>query len=161
MGGDIRIGKVSSIDYDNGMVQVLYTDRDGAITKALPVLTFNDEYKMPKVGSYVLVVHLSNGSEAGYILGNYWNEANAPSSTGKGVYRKEYGSQAGAAYARYDEETKTLEFHGDNILLSGAAIDIIGDAVSFSCSAGELTAAQVINKLKDLDDRLKEVEAKV
>ena len=60
--GDIRIGKVSSIDYENGMIRVLYTDRDGAVTKTLPVVTFNDEYKMPQVGQYVLVVHLSNGS---------------------------------------------------------------------------------------------------
>ena len=47
--GDIRIGKVSSIDYENGMIRVLYTDRDGAVTKTLPVVTFNDEYKMPYV----------------------------------------------------------------------------------------------------------------
>lgn len=83
--GDIRIGKVSSIDYENGMIRVLYTDRDGAVTKTLPVVTFNDEYKMPQVGQYVLVVHLSNGSEAGYILGTYWNTANVPSKSGKGI----------------------------------------------------------------------------
>ena len=41
---ELRIGKVSSIDYDNGMIRVLYTDRDGAVTKSLPMLTFNDEY---------------------------------------------------------------------------------------------------------------------
>lgn len=159
--GDIRIGKVSSVDYDNGMVQVLYTDRDGAITKALPVLTFNDEYKMPQVGSYVLVAHLSNGTEAGYILGSYWNEAHAPASSGKGVYRKEYGSKQGAAYTKYEDENATLEIHGDNILLTGAAIDIIGDAASFVCAAGEITAAQIIEKFADHEKRLKEVESKV
>lgn len=159
--GDIRIGKVSSIDYDNGMVQVLYTDRDGAVTKALPVLTFNDEYKMPPVGSYVLVAHLSNGTEAGYILGTYWNEAHAPSSTGKGVYRKEYGSRQGAAYTVYDDENAILEIHGDNIVLTGAAFDIIGNAISFVCAAGEITAAQIIEKFSDHEKRLKEVESKV
>ena len=42
---ELRIGKVSSIDYDHGMIRVVYTDRDKAVTKPLPVLTFNDEYK--------------------------------------------------------------------------------------------------------------------
>lgn len=157
----IRIGKVSSIDYDNGMIQVLYTDHDGSVTKALPVLTFNDEYKMPKVGSYVLVVHLSNGSEAGYILGSYWNAAHSPASTGKGVYRKEYGNEPGRAYTKYEEESATLEIHGDNVLLSGASFDFIGDAIAFSCSAGEITAAQIISKFADIEKRLKEVESKV
>lgn len=101
--GDIRIGKVSSIDYDNGMVQVLYTDRDGAVTKALPVLTFNDEYKMPSVGSYVLVVHLSNGTEAGYILGTYWNEA-----TPRPALEKEFiGRNTAAGRARPIRSTRT------------------------------------------------------
>lgn len=157
----IRIGKVSSIDYDNGMIQVLYTDRDGAVTKALPVLTFNDEYKMPPVGSYVLVAHLSNGTEAGYILGTYWNEAHAPSSSGKGVYRKEYSSRPGEAYTKYEEENGILEIHGDNILFSGISFDFIGNEIGFSCSSGAITAAQIIEKLSNIEKRLKEVESKV
>lgn len=157
----IRIGKVSSIDYDNGMIQVLYTDHDGSVTKALPVLTFNDEYKMPQVGSYVLVAHLSNGSEAGYVLGSYWNTAHSPASTGKGVYRKEYGSKQGEAYTKYEEDSGTLEIHGDNILLSGTSFDFIGDAISFSCSAGEITVAQIISKFADIEKQLKKVEGKV
>ena len=72
---ELRIGKVSSIDYDHGMIRVVYTDRDKAVTKPLPVLTFNDEYKMPKVGQYVLVGHLSNGTEAAYVMGTFWNAA--------------------------------------------------------------------------------------
>lgn len=161
MAGGIRIGKVSSIDYDNGMLQVLYTDHDGSITKALPVLTFNDEYKMPQVGSYVLVVHLSNGSEAGYVLGNYWNEAKSPASSGKGVYRKEYATKQGEAYTKYEDETKTLEIHGDNLLLTGSAIDIIGNAISLTCSAGDITVAEIIERLADHERRLKIVETKV
>lgn len=152
--GEIRIGKVSSIDYENGTVQVLYTDRDGSITKALPVLTFNDEYKMPQIGSYVLVAHLSNGTEAGYILGSYWNEAHTPASCGKGVYRKEYGSRQGAAYIKYEDKNETLEIHSNNMMFTG-------DAVSFICSAGEITATQIMSKFSDFEKRLKRVEGKV
>lgn len=101
---ELRIGKVSSIDYDHGMIRVVYTDRDGAVTKPLPVLTFNDEYKMPKVGQYVLVGHLSNGTEAAYVMGTFWNAANEPGRSGKGVYRKEFAHKTGEAYIDYDGE---------------------------------------------------------
>lgn len=152
--GDIRIGKVSSVDYENGMVRVLYTDRDGSVTKGLPVVTFNDEYKMPRVGQYVLVVHLSNGSEAGYVLGTYWNMSNVPSKSGKGVYRKELGFKPGEAYIEYDSEGQRLELHADNVLLSGVKVDIIADAVdieagtiTFTDSGGSLTLAEIREKL--------------
>ena len=29
---------------------------------------------MPDIGQYVLVAHLSNGNEAGIVLGGYWNK---------------------------------------------------------------------------------------
>lgn len=159
---ELRIGKVSSIDYDNGMIRVTYTDRDGAVTKALPVLTFNDEYKMPKVGDYILVGHLSNGMEAGYVMGTFWNTANVPGRSGKGVYRKEYAHKQGEAYTDYDEEEKKLELHGDNLSLTGSDIDAVGDTVgieaagaatlkgdtvTFTCRAGTITLAQIIARL--------------
>ena len=81
----IRIGKVSSVDYGSGMIKVVYPDLDNSVTDDLPYLTFNDEYKMPKVGASVLVVHLSNGAAAGIVCGTYWNDAPLL-STGKHHY---------------------------------------------------------------------------
>lgn len=49
----IRVGQVSSINYKEGMIKILYKDRDNAVTDELPVISFNDEYKMPQVGDYV------------------------------------------------------------------------------------------------------------
>lgn len=132
--GDIRIGRVSSVDYANGMIEVLYTDRDSAVTKALPYLNFNGEYKMPTVGQYVLVAHLSNGSEAGVVLGGYWNKANKAAATGKGVYRKELGSTAGEAYLQY----------------SGGTLTISADSIKLVGSAGSLTLAEIISKLAQI-----------
>lgn len=114
----------------------MYSDRDDAVTKLLPILTFNDEYKMPQIGSHVLVVHLSNGSELGYILGGYWNIAHAPGKTGKGVFRKEYGSKPGMAYCEYNDENKILKIHSDKIVLS--------------CADGEITVEEIIRKLANL-----------
>lgn len=131
MAGEIRIGKVSSVDYNAGMVKVAYADKDGATTKLLPVFSFNGEYKMPAVDTYVLVVHLSNGNEAGIVLGTYWNNARSSKATGKGVFRKELGSSEGEAFLQYNKGTLTIK----------------ADNIKFESSAGTLTLAQIINKL--------------
>lgn len=66
MKGEIRLGKISSIDYAKGMARVVYHEKDDDVTRLIPLLSH--EYKMPPVGSQVLVVHLSNGTEAGVVL---------------------------------------------------------------------------------------------
>ncbi len=97
MADEIRIGKVSTVDYANGMISVVYTDKDSAVTKPLPVLSFGGFFRMPAVGQSVLVAHLSNGGEAGIVLGSYWNKANTP-PVGQGASRLEMGSSPGEAY---------------------------------------------------------------
>ncbi|WP_418443651.1 hypothetical protein [Blautia sp.] len=54
---NIRIGRVSSIDYGSGMISVTYPDLDDSVTDDLPVFSMGDEYKMPPVGAEVLVLH--------------------------------------------------------------------------------------------------------
>lgn len=115
----IRIGQISNIDYANGMAKVLYNDRDGAVTRLIPIFSFNGEYKMPKVGQYVLVLHLSNGSEAGCVMGTYWNTSNNPEVSGAGVFRKELGAEPGEAFLQYNDGT--LQINADKIVFTGAA----------------------------------------
>ena len=100
MDGGIRIGTISSVDTETGMVSVVYQDRDGETTEQLPYATFNDEYKPPQIEAKVLVVHLSNGNGMGIVLGTYWNENNPAGNPG--VYHKDFG---GGAYLDYDGET--------------------------------------------------------
>lgn len=92
--GEIRKGKVSSVDYGNGMVRVTYSDKGKSVTKNLPYMNFNNEYNMPEVGQNVAVLHLSNGSSRGVVLGPYWNKSNKPPESGAGIYRKEMGAGA-------------------------------------------------------------------
>lgn len=99
----LRIGKVSSIDYENGMVQVVYTDKADAVTAKLPYVNYNDEYRMPGIGESVLVGHMSNGSSRGVVIGTIWNKKNIPPEHGKGLYRKELSRKQGVAYVRFDE----------------------------------------------------------
>ena len=123
----IRIGKVSSVNASAGTVRVTYPDRDDSVTAELPVFSFTDEYKMPSVGSQVLVVHLSNGTSAGICLGHYWNGSNQP-PVSEG-FRKELGEAYGDAYLEYADGKLTI--HAPKIVLEGdvkttADIDVSG-----------------------------------
>ena len=104
----IRVGRVSRIDYANGMISVTYPDLDNSTTSLLSVVSFNDEYKMPEIGDDVLVLHLPSGQARGLVLGKYWNSRNKPASCGAGVYRKEFASTPGEAYMEYDPDTGEL-----------------------------------------------------
>lgn len=128
----IRIGKVSKINYECGMIEVTYPDMDDSVTDELPVCSFNGEYKMPDIGQEVLVLHLSNGSTAGVVLGPYWNESSKPEVSGKGVYRKEMGPKPGQAYTQYKD----------------GALEVRGPAVRFVCNSGAVTVAQIIEMAK-------------
>lgn len=95
MNANIRLGKISSIDYAKGMARVVYHEKDDDVTRLIPLLSH--EYKMPPVGSQVLVVHLSNGTEAGVVLGRPWSDKNAPPEGGANLYRKDLGQNPGDA----------------------------------------------------------------
>lgn len=108
--GGNRIGTVSSVDAETGMVSVVYEDRDGEVTELLPYATFNDEFKLPQLGAKVVVLHLSNGGEMGVILGTYWNEYNIAGNPG--TYHKDLG---GGAYIDYNDGVLTLAAEHMNI----------------------------------------------
>ena len=156
MGAEARIGTVSSVDPETGMVQVLYRDRDGEVTQPLPYATFNDEFRMPFPGARVLVLHLSNGSGAGVVLGTYWhrdNPAGAP-----GVYHKDLG---GGAYLDYDGETLTIA--AEHIRL--ASLNGVENCQDFEVEEllQELRdyKQQVTDALEEIRERLSQVEAAV
>jgi len=99
----IRTGKVSSVNYQTGMLKVVYTDKGKAVTAEMPYANYNDEYNMPKIGSSVLVAHLTNGSSRGVVIGTMWNKKNAPPESGKELYRKDLSKTPGAAMVRYSD----------------------------------------------------------
>lgn len=127
---EIRIGKVSKVDYKNGQVAVVFDDLDGEVTDLLPCATFNNEYHMPAVEDYVLVVHFSNGVEAGVVLGTCWSEENKPPVKGKDLYRKDYSNKLGTAYTKYDPQARRLTIKADHI--------------TFEAEGRSVTLAQII-----------------
>jgi len=111
----IRVGKVSSVNHELGMIRVVYLDKGSSVTAELPVLSFNGEYKMPGIDDLVLVTHLSNGSAAGIVLGTFWSKANRPGRAGEDIYHKELGRKNGAAYFDFDEKTGHLTIRADSV----------------------------------------------
>lgn len=116
---EIRFGKVSSIDYESGMVRVTYKDKDDSVTMPFAMLNYNNEYRMPKVGEQVAVAHLSNGSSRGVVLGTQWNKKNPPHESGESIYRKDLSRKRNAAYIRYDDKTGEYHVKVANLHLNG------------------------------------------
>lgn len=131
MDRSIRIGRVSNVAYETGMIQVVYTDMDNATTDDLPVLSMNREYLMPEVGDMVLVLHLSNGAAMGIVLGTFWSRINKPKESGKGLYRKDF-DQDGKAYMRYKENE----------------LKYVSPSIVFKTNDGEISVKEIMDALK-------------
>lgn len=100
----LRIGKISSYNYENGTASITYEDKGSSTTAQMSLLAW--EYWLPKVGDQVLVAHLSNGTCAAVILGPVWHDGHRPPEGFDGLFRKEYSNQAGKAYERYDAKAE-------------------------------------------------------
>ncbi len=116
---EIRIGKVSSVDYEAGMVRVTYRDKDDSVTMNLATANFNDEYRMPEPGQDVIVAHLSNGSSRAVLLGTVWNKKNIPAEGGRDLYRKDLSRKKDAAYVRYSDKTGEYLVKAANVHING------------------------------------------
>lgn len=107
----IRIGKVSSVNYQKGTARVYFPDDDGIVSYDLPVLhrnaLKNKDYNMPDIDERVLCLFLSSGVETGFILGSIYTDiVPTPESTGdKRTVVFEDGS-------RFSYDRKTHQFDG-------------------------------------------------
>ena len=113
----IRIGVVSRIDYEKGMISVAYLDRDRSVTKLLPYLQLGGEYHMPEVEQKVAVMHLSTGEEVGVAVGPFWSEQAPPPVSGKDVFYKALSHEADKAFFHHDSDTGILTIRADEIRL--------------------------------------------
>lgn len=136
MGEENRLGKVSAIDYPAGMVQVVYHEKDDEVTRMIPILStvFSGVYSMPEVGDQILVLHLSNGGEAGVVLGRPWSQKTKPPEGAEKLYRLDMDRTPGAAMIRYDGKAKTMTIHCDGSIniTAGGAITINGATIDLN-----------------------------
>lgn len=137
---EFRIGYVSSIDYENGLCEVHYPDRDDTVTEKVPFIS-NREYSMPEVEDLVAVLHPGDSPEDAVVLGTIWNEKNKPAEGKKGTYRKEYSNKNGQAYRKFDADAKELTDHVDGKhILEAKSLEIkVGGATVTISESGAVT----------------------
>ena len=128
--GGNRIGTVSSVDPETGMVSVIFEDRDGEVTELLPYATFNEEYKLPQLGAKVVVI------------GTYWNEYNAAGTPG--TFHKDLG---GGAYINYKDGVLTI-----------AAEHTVIASLDGSETHQDAEAEKLLLKLHDHEKRIADLE---
>lgn len=107
----IRIGYVSAVEKESGMVSVVYPVEDDATTDYLPYLSPGNEYCPPEIDDMVLVIYHSDGAQ-GICLGTFWNKDNLPAFV-DGV-QKTYAKDS---YVRYDRKQDVITIRAKDIIL--------------------------------------------
>lgn len=110
----VRAGYISAVDYEKGMAQVTYRDRDNATSPYMPLCS--NEYNMPEIDTLVYVLHLPSCSARGMILVPPYTEMNLPPEGREGIWRKDFGD---GSYIRYDYREKSLEIECGSLSISG------------------------------------------
>ena len=113
--GDIRIGKVSAVHYEEGTIDMVFEDEEDTVRQGIPL--FSEEYKMPEVGDLMAVIIQSNSgrSEQGYAIGKPYHEENKPEKEGKkNLYFKRFSDKA---YVHYDPDTGVLEIAAPKVVI--------------------------------------------
>lgn len=128
-----RTGRVSTVNYEKGTFEVTYSDRGQSVSAEINAVS-NGEYRMPRVGQMVSVIHNSNGTVAGCSMGTIWNAKNRPAEGFKGLFRKEYGQWPGEAYSRYDSNTGVF-----TLTVGKVTVTIRGDGEVHLNTAGDIT----------------------
>ena len=139
MSSEVRLGNVSSIDYENGLCEVTYPDRDDTVTEMVPMLS-NREYRMPEVDDLVVVLHPGDSPEDAVILGTIWNEKIKPVEGKEKVFRNEYSNEDGKAYRKFDANAKELlDFVDGKKILKAKSLEIkIGSATVTISESGSV-----------------------
>ncbi len=147
----IRVGFVSSINYEKGLVQITYTDKENAVSGELPY--FSDYYQMPEVGDKVVVLYMTNGNHEGFVLGKYYHNDNIPIKSGQGIIHKPL-NQNGAEilYNKNDDsfhlEVGKVAVDGNIINVSGESITLFADFLSLSGGKNSITTDRDTVKIK-------------
>lgn len=102
---ELRIGRVSSVDYETGRISVYYSDRSKCVTGFLPMVS-NGIYIMPKIGAKVAVIHLTHDLSDGVVLGTLWEGSNQPENGTPDVLR--FSLDGESAFIEYNRADKIL-----------------------------------------------------
>lgn len=115
----IRLGSISSVNYEKGCADVVFDEEDGRVKTDLPF--FSNEYMMPSTGDMVVVIfQMFLNGEQGYILGPVFNELNCPERFGKRVFFKRFSD---TAFIDYDAESDTLTIAAGKVVVKNLSAE--------------------------------------
>ena len=134
---DLRVGKVTNVYANTGRVKVEFEDADNTSCE-IPMLTFNAEYLMPKVGDKVVTAHLGNGMSKGFVLGTYYGAKQPKASSG---YRKDFSSgtyakASGGNYSIHASSKASISGGGAALSLDGNA-SLVGTEATLGSGSGD------------------------
>lgn len=110
----IRMGFISSYNAATGMAAIYYPDRSHQVTSELPVFAPFGLLQQLNKDEPVFVLHLSNGSETGVVLGGYSVDGDVPeaglSTNGSNLILKDSSNTTtlGSILTRLTEVEKRL-----------------------------------------------------
>lgn len=126
----VRVGRVSSINPEDGTARVIFPDMDDDVSDDLPVLHTGSQtlkgYYMPDIDEQVVCLMVPNisgkGSNDGFIIGSFFNDADKPIKTGASVCRIDFGD---GSFVEHDRDTGnlTIQATGD-IVINGRSISL-------------------------------------
>ncbi len=116
----VRVGKISTIDYEAGTASVTYTDRNNETSPQFPF--FSMYYEMPKVDELAVVIMQSNSKTRGFIIGTPYSGKKIPSKSGQGIFYKEFSDGTSILY---DPKEKQLSISADKITLKSITADCV------------------------------------
>lgn len=130
----IRVGQVNSVKAEKGTVQVLFEDKDDAVSHDLPLLNF--EYHMPEVGDQVICLFLANGIEQGFCLGSFHSDVAPPPADKAYIYKKMLDNDT---YIEYNKQTKHLKVIVEevNIHVNQGKVTVKADEILLGDGASE------------------------
>ena len=154
----MRIGTVTNVYPDTGRVKVYYEDMESS-SLPLPMVSFNREQSMPKVGEAVITLHMANGSSQGFCLGTYFDE----DFHGSDKYKKEFDDKAFAECdkGKYKLKSEDIKLETKKAVIKGTDVIIEAEEITLKGAAGSITLSELLKKLADHERRLDDHEKRI
>lgn len=159
----VRLGIVSSVDTDTGMIRAVFTDMDNMVSLPMPLLTTGTGWAltngMPEPGDHVLCIFRGNGLSDGFCLGSLYDGSyDMPADQSqRGIYFED------GSYAYFDKNTGSIEIkaignvriQANQITLDAELIQMNANNIQFDSKSvrinGNLT---VVGSIKELNESI-------
>ncbi len=151
----IRLGIISAIDYEKGLVQVTYPDRENAVSGKLPY--FSHHYEMPEINDKVVVLYLTNGNHEGFVLGKYYHDENMPIKQGQGIIHKPLNKNGSEIL--YEQNKDSFHLQSNTITVDGKTLKINGNQITLSSDNLSISGGSSSIKTDGNSIKIKAVEA--